>query len=84
VQARQKQGNTASVCVVIDELPYLADGELGLLTTLQHGWDDHKHRPNLKLFLAGSYVAFMELFLGEDDGVGNTRTSPRTSSLYKT
>jgi AAA+ ATPase superfamily predicted ATPase len=48
------------VAVVLDELPYLADAELGLLTVLQHWWDAHKRRPNLKLFLAGSYVSFME------------------------
>jgi hypothetical protein len=44
---------------VIDELPYLADVEPGLLTEIQHWWDDNKRRPNLRLFLAGSYVSFM-------------------------
>jgi AAA+ ATPase superfamily predicted ATPase len=48
------------VVAVIDELPYIADVEPGLLTEIQHWWDDNKRRPNLKLFLAGSYVAFME------------------------
>ena len=48
------------VVAVIDELPYLADVDAGLLTVLQHWWDANKRRPNLKLFLAGSYVAFME------------------------
>lgn len=52
---------SAALAVVIDELPYLADVEPGLLTTLQHWWDASKRRsPNLKIFLAGSYVAFME------------------------
>ena len=53
-------GQAAPVAVVIDELPYLADADPGLLTVLQHWWDDNKRRPNLKIFLAGSYVAFME------------------------
>lgn len=57
---REAAGDSTPVAVVIDELPYLADVEAGLLTTLQHWWDAHKRRPNLKIFLAGSYVAFME------------------------
>jgi AAA+ ATPase superfamily predicted ATPase len=57
---RQAAGSPEPVVAVIDELPYLADADPGLLTTLQHWWDDQKRRPNLKLFVAGSYVAFME------------------------
>lgn len=45
---------------IIDELPYLADVDSGLLTTLQHWRDRYKSVANLKLFLAGSYVSFME------------------------
>lgn len=48
------------VVAILDELPYLADVDAGLLTTLQHWWDAHKRLPNLKLLLAGSYLAFME------------------------
>jgi AAA+ ATPase superfamily predicted ATPase len=48
------------VIAVLDEVPYLADVDPGLLTGLQHWWDDNKHRPNLKLFLSGSYLSFME------------------------
>jgi AAA+ ATPase superfamily predicted ATPase len=59
-QVRHSEGSDEPVVVVIDELPYLADADPGLLTTLQHWWDDQKRRPNLKLFVAGSYVAFME------------------------
>ena len=57
---REKSGDPAPVCVVIDELPYLADVDPGFLTVLQHWWDDNKRRPNLKLFLAGSWLSFME------------------------
>ncbi len=49
-----------SAIVVIDELPYLAESDPGMLTVLQHWWDHHKRLPTVKLFLAGSYVAFME------------------------
>jgi AAA+ ATPase superfamily predicted ATPase len=48
------------IIAILDELPYLADVDPGLLTTLQHWWDAHKRLPNLKLLLAGSYLAFME------------------------
>jgi uncharacterized protein len=59
-QQRSTAGDAEPVTAVIDELPYLADVDPGLLTTLQHWWDANKRRPNLKLFLAGSYTAFME------------------------
>jgi uncharacterized protein len=57
---RQDADDPEPVAVVLDELPYLADADPGLLTVLQHWWDAHKRRPNLKLFLAGSNLAFME------------------------
>jgi uncharacterized protein len=59
-QRRELANDAAPVCVVIDELPYLADVDPGFLTVLQHWWDDNKRRPNLKIFLAGSYLSFME------------------------
>ena len=59
-QRREQTGVAEPVCVVIDELPYLADVDAGFLTALQHWWDDNKRRPNIKLFLAGSWLSFME------------------------
>jgi AAA+ ATPase superfamily predicted ATPase len=56
----QAEAGTEPVIAVIDELPYLADVDPGLLTVIQHWWDSNKRRPNLKVFLAGSYVGFME------------------------
>jgi AAA+ ATPase superfamily predicted ATPase len=44
---RQAAGDPEPVAVVLDELPYLADVEPGLLTVLQHWWDANKRRPNL-------------------------------------
>ncbi len=74
-EARQQKGNKTPVCVVIDELPYLADVDAGLLTVLQHFWDDNNRRPNLKLFLAGSYLSFMELqVLDKNAPLYNRRT----------
>jgi hypothetical protein len=58
--AHQAREQDEPVVVVIDELPYLADVDPGLLTVIQNWWDANKTLPNLKVFLAGSYVAFME------------------------
>jgi AAA+ ATPase superfamily predicted ATPase len=57
---REAAGDLEPVAVVLDELPYIADADPGLLTALQHWWDANKRRPNLKIVLAGSYLAFME------------------------
>ena len=59
-EQREQRGDNDPVCVVIDELPYLAEVDTGFLTVLQHWWDANKLRPNLKIFLAGSYLSFME------------------------
>ena len=48
------------VVAILDEIPYLADVDRGALTVLQNWWDENKRLVNLKLFLCGSYVAFME------------------------
>ncbi len=51
---------SALLVAILDELPDPADVDLGLLTTLRHWWDAHKHIPNLKLLLAGPSLTFME------------------------
>ena len=74
-RTRTESGNTMPVCAVIDELPYLADVDAGLLTELQHFWDDNKRLPNLKLFLCGSWLSFMERqVLDEQAPLYNRRT----------
>lgn len=47
---------------VIDEVPYLARVDAGLLTALQKWWNERKREgaTNVKLFLAGSHVSWME------------------------
>ncbi len=59
-RARLAVGDGSPVVLVIDELPYLAAEDHGLLTVLQHWWDDNKRLSNLKVLLAGSVVSFME------------------------
>lgn len=63
------------VVAILDEVPYLADVDRGLLTTIQNWWDEHKQLSNLKLFLCGSYVSFMEReVLGVSAPLYNRRT----------
>lgn len=57
---REKQNNKEAVIFIIDELPYLSEVDQGLLTALQHWWDDNKRQSNIKLFLSGSHISFME------------------------
>src|SRR5579872_2444242 len=57
---RASQNPKEAVVVVIDELPYLAQSDPGLLTAIQHWWDTSRVLPNLHVFLTGSYVSFME------------------------
>lgn len=59
-QKRQQAKKKEPVVAVLDELPYLSEVDPGLLTVLQHWWDDNKRRSNLKLFLSGSHISFME------------------------
>jgi AAA+ ATPase superfamily predicted ATPase len=63
--------------VVLDEFPYLADAEPGFETVVQRWWDrNHRSLPNLKLFLAGSQVSWMqEHTLAEHGPLQNRRTS---------
>lgn len=46
--------------VVLDELPYLCEGNSALPSLLQRFWDQHGQNSNLMLILCGSSVSFME------------------------
>jgi AAA+ ATPase superfamily predicted ATPase len=53
-------GRHEPLLFVIDELPYLVEADPSLLSVLQHWWDAHKGVGQLKVFLLGSTLAFME------------------------
>ncbi|MGH2491709.1 MAG: ATP-binding protein [Candidatus Limnocylindria bacterium] len=63
--------------IVIDEFPYLADADPALLTALQKWWQAaRKKRTNLKLFLLGSRVSWMEKeALSPDAALKSVRTN---------
>ena len=46
--------------LVIDELPYAAQADSALLSSLQHAWDRHFENSNLILVLCGSQMRVME------------------------
>ncbi len=73
--ARSRSGDPA--IAVIDELPYLAQADPAAPTVLQRWWDDLRRRgaTNLKVFLLGSLVSWMEeQTLSERGPLHNRRT----------
>ena len=51
---------TSRIVLVIDEFPYLAEGNLSILSELQHTIDHRLQGSGLFLILCGSYMGFME------------------------
>lgn len=46
--------------LILDELPYAAEGDPATLSALQHAWDHHFQHSNIILVLCGSQVKAME------------------------
>lgn len=64
-------------CIVIDELPYLAQADPAIPSVLQRWWDGIRREmlPNLKVFLLGSLMSWMEeQTLSEQGPLHNRRT----------
>jgi AAA+ ATPase superfamily predicted ATPase len=76
VSTLARQDLTRPFILVIDEFPYLAQAATGTESILQKWWDGARAgTPNLKLFLAGSHVSWMqEHTLGEHGPLQNRRT----------
>lgn len=56
-------GQTAAaepLLVILDEVPYLVEGDKSLLSVLQRLWDETLRHTRLKLVLCGLLVSFME------------------------
>jgi uncharacterized protein len=49
--------------VIIDELPYAAESDSAMLSSLQHAWDQHFERSQAMIVLCGSHVRTMETLL---------------------
>ena len=49
--------------LILDELPYAAESDPGMLSALQHAWDQYFQHSNLIIVLCGSHVRVMETLL---------------------
>lgn len=64
------------IVIVIDELPYLAESDKGLLSVLQNAIDEKWMKGNMMLILCGSSVSFMiDEVLSEKSPLFGRRTS---------
>lgn len=46
--------------LILDELPYAADADSAMLSSLQYAWDQHFQKSEIVLVLCGSHVRVME------------------------
>jgi uncharacterized protein len=46
--------------LILDELPYAAEADSAMLSSLQYAWDQHFQKLNLVIVLCGSQVRVME------------------------
>ena len=49
--------------LILDELPYAAEADGAMLSSLQHAWDQHFEHSQAMIVLCGSHVRTMELLL---------------------
>jgi AAA+ ATPase superfamily predicted ATPase len=49
--------------LILDELPYAAEADPAMLSSLQHAWDQHFEHSQAMIVLCGSHVRTMELLL---------------------
>ncbi len=59
-EAAMRDGESAPMCLVIDELPWLAEQEPSIEGVLQSVWDRHMRRLPIMLVLIGSDLHMME------------------------
>ncbi|ASJ12780.1 ATP-binding protein [Thermococcus thioreducens] len=67
-------GERGKGVVVIDELPYLVEGNPAFPSLLQKAWDLHLQNSRVKLVLVGSSIGIMERLLGHKSPLYGRRT----------
>jgi hypothetical protein len=73
-----ERAGTERLIVVLDEFPYLCEGNKGLPSLVQRFWDQRGKRSSLMLVLCGSQVSFMEReVLAETSPLFGRRTAQR-------
>jgi uncharacterized protein len=50
--------------LILDELPYAAEADTAMLSSLQHAWDRHFQQSQAVIVICGSHVRTMELLFG--------------------
>jgi hypothetical protein len=71
----QRAERRPGLVIVLDEFPYLTDGDAGLPSIIQKFWDANAARAgHLKLVLCGSMIAHMEGLLAERNPLYGRRT----------
>ena len=50
--------------LILDELPYAAESDTAMLSSLQHAWDQHFQNSQAVIAICGSHVRTMELLFG--------------------
>jgi uncharacterized protein len=50
--------------IILDELPYAAEADSAMLSSLQHAWDRHFQHSQAVIVICGSHVRTMELLFG--------------------
>ena len=48
------------IVIIVDEFPYLANGDRAIPSLFQKGWDEHLKNTNVLLILMGSSISMME------------------------
>ena len=71
--------------LILDELPYAADADAAMLSSLQHAWDRHFQQSQLVIAICGSHVRTMELLFGRQSPLfgrmtGQWRLLPRPAT----
>ncbi|QDA31902.1 ATP-binding protein [Thermococcus indicus] len=67
-------GERGKGVIVIDELPYLVEGNPAFPSLLQKAWDLHLQNSRVKLVLVGSSIGMMERLLGHKSPLYGRRT----------
>lgn len=49
--------------LILDELPYMADADPAMLSSLQNAWDQHFQKSEIVIVLCGSHVRVMETLM---------------------
>ena len=62
--------------LILDELPYTADTDTAMLSSLQYAWDQHFQKSEIVIVLCGSHVRVMETLMSRQSPLFGRMTDP--------